>query len=87
MFAVVSVLLAASLAIATPVSKAIGGSVAYISPALNGGSQLDASAGLGEPLNVTPVSASYSASAYDNSSPNLLREGYYLWPFEPFDSG
>ncbi len=31
--------------------------VAYIPPASNGGSQLDSSAGLGEPLNVGPLLA------------------------------
>lgn len=45
-------LLASTLALVAPVRRA---SVAYIAPASNGGSQLDSSAGLGEPLNVRTI--------------------------------
>lgn len=46
-------LVARAYALVTPESRA---SVAYTVPAASGGSQLDSSAGLGEPLNVSALS-------------------------------
>lgn len=61
-----SLILLASLALASPLVKRVED---YVDPRIDGGSMLDASAGLGEPLNVI-VSA--------NSAPEVLTEDGFL---------
>ncbi|KDQ16114.1 hypothetical protein BOTBODRAFT_268237 [Botryobasidium botryosum FD-172 SS1] len=61
----------ASWAAAAPVAERDG--VAYIAPASNGGSQLDKSAGLGEPLNIIVSGLSSSKVLTDDGIKNWAR--------------